>query len=104
MFGLLVAGRFASEQIKTTLVSPPGSSLKRRALSEAMLEANWQKALAAGLKPQPNDTKPSRFPLAEYTVQNGDLHLKLDPCISYRDHVGATSQEFREAFHSQPEV
>lgn len=88
-FRVLAEGQFEPEQVSAVILSA-GECLKRSAKSEAIIEDAWQKHLAAGNKPWPNDLVPTRFHLADLEVYGSSrLEIALDPCISYRDFIGS---------------
>src|SRR3989344_1891521 len=89
-FELLVDGEFAPDQLEMKEVV---GSLKRSPESETILESEWKKFLASGVKPWPNDTKPSRYHFTSAKVENGKLIISVDPSMSYRDAIGARSPE-----------
>jgi 8-oxo-dGTP pyrophosphatase MutT (NUDIX family) len=96
-FDIVIEGKFTPDELLFNEI-PAGSSIKRTPESEAYLEQKWKELLASGFKPWPNDTKPSRYRLADAKVENGTLITTLDPAISYRDCVGGSTDEYREQF------
>lgn len=96
-FTLLTEGRFSPDQIDVE-VTEPGATLMRSPESESYIERRWQEHLAAGNKPWPNDLKPTRYRLASVAVTGGRLKIKLDPCVSYKDHIGSLTREFEDTF------
>ena len=77
---------------------PVQDTLLRSADSEAFMDGKWQAHLATGAKPWPNDLKPGRFRFAGFEERGADVVFRLDPCVAYRDHVGARDPEFRHRF------
>jgi hypothetical protein len=99
-FNMLATGRFAPHQIETQLVE---GSLKRSKASEAFIERVWQQHVKEleekGKSPWANDLKPSRFRLARIRVNGDRLAIDLDPCVTYRDHIGTQNHpEFEAMF------
>lgn len=66
--------------------------------TEDWIDQQWQQKLARGMRPWPNDTKPSRYRLVNIEEDEGQLTITLDPCVSYRDFVGSCTPEFIERF------
>lgn len=102
-FKIIVEGKFSPNELEFHEV-PAGSSIKRTPESEAYLEAEWEKLLANGFKPWPNDTKPTRYRLVDVKIENGKLVTTLDPGISYRDCVGGSKDEYHERFGEEASV
>lgn len=58
--------------------------------------------LATGFTPWPNDLKPTRYRFAGYKERaDGKIAVTLDPCVSYRDFIGARQPEFAERFSEE---
>lgn len=91
-FEVMIEGDFPLESINVSLVN---GSLPRSEDTESFIEEKWQKWPG---KKFPDDTVPSRYPLAGYEVEDGDLKIFLDPCISYRDFIGIQDGEFTRKF------
>lgn len=104
-FKILVEGTFSVDKV-STLITNPGDGLRRSDATEAIIEREWQKHIAAGNKPWPNDLRPTRYHFADWEVTDaGELQIALDPSVSYRDFIGARAPELFEgpkAFFPDP--
>jgi len=92
-FKLLVEGKFLPNQIK---IKKGFGILKRNLKSELLIENEWQKFLTSGFKLRSGDTKPSRYHFVGAKVKNGQLIIKVDPTISYRDAIGGRSLKLKK--------
>ncbi len=94
-------GAWRPEDIET-VITEPGTTLLRCHESEAAIEAVWQKLLAAGFRPWPNDLKPTSYRFAGVEQEeDGGVVVTLDPCLSYRDRIGSRTDEFGKQFDSR---
>lgn len=106
LFEFLATGVWLPETIET-VITAPGATLTRSTESEASLETCWQKLLACGFKPWPNDLKPMCYRFAGFSAKaDGGLSVTLDPCLSYRDVISSRDpdfwEHFPEEFHPRP--
>jgi hypothetical protein len=99
-FETIAEGRFRPEEIDVVLTEP-GSTTKRTLATERFIEKEWQRRIAEGLKPLPNDLKPSRFRFVDAELINGRLQITLDPGVSYRDTIGSRPKEFEKQFGAE---
>jgi 8-oxo-dGTP pyrophosphatase MutT (NUDIX family) len=83
------------QRIRTKIVS---NSMRRTEESEAFIERRWQDHIKAGNKPWPNDLNITRYRFVGVDIWDDDIIVKVDPCVSYRDFIGAESFEFRDRF------
>lgn len=86
------------DNISIDLVEP-GSTIRRTEESEACIDDQWNRLIKEHkIKPWPNDTKPTRFRFVDCILQDGNVNLTLDPCVSYRDFVGSRDPDFLKRF------
>ncbi len=90
-FKILVEGEFTPDQIDVVVRS---NTLLRTPESERFIEGKWQAHLATGVKPWPNDLKPTRYRVAGLEVVGNRFQITLDPCVSYKDFIGSLTPEF----------
>ena len=93
-FEILFQGNFPIDAIQTVYTS---NSLRQSVASEEFIEGQWQ--FFQGKK-YPNDVNPSRYRFVNAGVENSNLTITLDPCVSYRDFTGSRGPEFRMTFTS----
>ncbi len=104
-FTVLESGKWRPDAIKT-VITEPGTTMKRTSESEEILGTVWQTSIKKGLTPWPEDETPTRYRLAKHEeeVGSGDertLVLTLDPTISYRDAHASQSEAFQEFVRSK---
>lgn len=92
-FKFLIKGNFLSNQIKMVWKS---NILKRSRESESIIENEWERFLASGVKSRLDDLKPSRPHFGGAKIKNGKLIIKADPIISYRDAIGGRSPKLHK--------
>lgn len=91
-FNVLVEGKFNPEKISVELVNGTRESSEE---SQVYIDSEWKSFPG---KKWPNDTEPSRYRFEEVVEKNGQIILRLDPSVSYKDSLGTRSSEFREKF------
>lgn len=94
-FDILVTGSFSPERIRTEIVR---DTMRRTEESDAFIERRWQDHLRSGFMSWPNDLESTRYRFVKADVTDGSLAVTVDPCVSYRDFIGAESFEFRGRF------
>jgi 8-oxo-dGTP pyrophosphatase MutT (NUDIX family) len=94
-FDILSTGSFSPDRIRTEIVR---DTMRRTEESEAFIERRWQDHLRTGFKPWPNDLESTRYRFVKSDKVGDELVVKVDPCVSYRDFIGAESFEFRDRF------
>lgn len=98
IFEIIWEGREKPENIEFEKIDPIGSSLKSTPESQKFIDEHWRNLVDGGMKPWPNDTKPSRYRFAGLRYEKGKMRFQVDPCVSYHDFRGSWSQEFLERF------
>ncbi len=90
----------AEEECSAVVPKLVTGHLQRSEESEAFIAAAKAERTARGIKPWPNDAKPSRFHFAgaEYQTKTGVLVVHVEPCVSYDDHAAGTTKEFFDRY------
>ncbi len=94
-FIFLIKGEFDPNKIQIKEVT---GTLHRSKNSEDFIEREWQKAITAGLKIWPGDTKPSRYRYVNSRVNGPVLEIEADPCVCYRDYIGSRPVKLLKQF------
>ncbi len=77
------------------------SALKKSPASEKFIENEWQKRIASGLKPWPNDTQATKYNFNGLKITENSIKILTDSKISYRDIIGSRPVKFRELFKEE---
>ena len=95
VFDILFWGKKNPDKITIQKIKKP---LKRNPSSEKFIKNEWQKRVASGLKPWPNDALPSRYGFNGLEISGNSIRILSGSVLSYRDIIGSRPIKFRELF------